>query len=130
MGNSVRKYVGADAMMKRLKQLQEQLPDRFGIALRQEAEVEATECKKNCPVDTGTLRASIHVEGPFREGRKISCNIVTGGAAQDYAMIVHEDLDALHKVGGAKYIEGTLNDSAPHMAERIAARIESNKVGE
>jgi hypothetical protein len=123
----VTKYTGAAAMMRNLRRLREQLPDEFGRALRQEAEVEATECKRATPVETGTLRGSIHAEGPFREGRKISASIVAGGAAEEYALIVHEDLDALHETGGAKYIERPLMESAPHMAERIAKRIDLNK---
>lgn len=113
-------FTGADDMMKRLRKLREQLPDHFGRALRQEAELEATEAKKRCPVDTGALRASIHAEGPKREGRKITCEIVAGGAAEPYALQVHEDLDAQHDNGEAKFIESTLNESAPHMGDRIA----------
>jgi hypothetical protein len=119
------KFTGASAMLRNLAKLREQLPDRFGNALRQEAEIEATECKKRTPVKSGALRASIHAEGPVREGRKISCAIVAGGPAAPYALTVHEDLEAYHKDGEAKYIEGPLNESASHMAERIAKRLES-----
>lgn len=110
-------------MTAALKKLQEQLPDRFGAALRQESEIEATACKQACPVDTGALRASIHAEGPFRDGRNISCNIVAGGPAEPYAFIVHEDLEAIHKDGEAKYIERPLAEAAPSLAARIAKRL-------
>lgn len=113
--------------MKRLKQLQEQLPDEFGNALRQEAEIEATEIKKRTPVETGALRASIQVEGPIRDGRKVTCKISAGGPAEPYALVVHEDLEAYHKVGEAKYIERPLAESAPHLAERVAKRIDLNR---
>lgn len=111
------------AMVARLKKLQADLPDTFGNALRQEAEIEATECKKRCPVDTGALRASIQATGPFRDGRSISCNIEAGGPAAGYALIVHEDLEAVHRVGEAKFIERPLQESAQYMADRIAKRI-------
>lgn len=110
-------------MIAKLKKLQVEFPDRFGAALRQEAEIEATECKKRCPTDTGALRASIKVEGPFRNGRKVSCSIVAGGSAQPYALIVHEDLEAHHTTGEAKFIERPLNESASHLAGRIGARV-------
>lgn len=110
-------------MVAKLRKLQEELPDTFGNALRQEAEIEATECKKRCPVDTGALRASIQASGPFRNGRSITCNIEAGGPAEPYALIVHEDLEASHRVGEAKYIERPLQESAPYMADRIAKRI-------
>lgn len=112
-------------MLRNLAKIREQFPDRFASALNKEAEIEATECKKRCPVDTGALRASIHAEPPKREGRKITSRIVAGGAAAEYALIVHEDLDAYHKNGEAKFIESTLQESASSMAERIAARLKA-----
>lgn len=113
-------FTGGTAMLKKLQQLRAQFPDHFAAALRQEAEIEATECKKRCPVKSGALRASIHVEGPVRDGRKIQCRVVAGGPSLDYALTVHEDLDAIHKNGEAKFIERPLKEAAPQMAERIA----------
>lgn len=119
-------FNGADKTLAGLKKLREQFPDKFAAALYQEAQLEAKECKRVCPVDTGALRASIHVEGPFREGRRVWCTIVAGGPAEPYALIVHEDLDAYHANGEAKFIERPLAESAPYMPARIAARIELN----
>lgn len=98
-------------------------PDRAGAALRKETEIEATESKKRTPVDTGNLRTTIHAEGPERKGRTITCAVVAGSASEDYALVVHEDLEAHHPVGQAKYIESTLNESAPHMLQRVANRL-------
>lgn len=130
-------FVGTvDVMLSRLKGLRN-MPMEAGAALRQETEIEATECKKRCPVWNsdrevppnvvpGTLRASIHAEGPEIERGSIKCWIVAGGAAEDYALTVHEDLEAFHKVGEAKFIEGPLNESAPTLLGRVAARIDKN----
>jgi hypothetical protein len=120
-------FRGADAMMANLTKLQAFSPDEFARAIYQEAQIEATECKRRTPVDTGALRASIVVEDPKREGRKISVAIVAGGPSVDYALKVHEDLEAFHSNGEAKFIERPLRESAPHMASRIAARIDLNK---
>lgn len=114
-------------MLTKLTKIQAFAPDEFARAVYQEAVIEEKECKRRTPVDTGTLRASIHVEGPVREGRVIRVYIVAGGPAEMYALIVHEDLDAFHKVGEAKYIERPLMESAPYMADRIAKRIDLNK---
>lgn len=119
-------FNGTDAALAGLKKLREQFPDKVAAALYQEAQVEAKECKRLCPVDTGALRASIHVEGPFRDGRAISAKIVAGDASIDYALVVHEDLEAIHKNGEAKFIERPLDESAPYMPARLAARIELN----
>jgi hypothetical protein len=53
---------------------------------------------------------------------------VAGGGTVDYALIVHEDLEAFHRVGQAKYIESVLNESKRSMPARIAKRIDLKKV--
>lgn len=96
-------------------------------ALRQEAEIEMTEAKRRTPVDTGNLRGSEHVEGPTMSGRVLRAALVAGGPAAPYAVYVHENLDALHPVGQAKYIESVLLESMPYMADRIARRVRFNR---
>lgn len=122
----VTKFVGADKALAQLKKLQVFSPNEFARALSQEAQIEVKACKQVTPVKTGALRASIHLEGPEREGRTIRAWIVAGGPTVDYALIVHEDLDAFHGNGEAKYIERPLRESAPYMAARIAKRIDLN----
>lgn len=120
---------GVDKVKGKLTAFARQFPDHAAQALRIETEIEATECKRRTPVDTGALRASIHVEGPDREYRTLRTSIVAGGVAAPYAIIVHEDLEAFHKVGQAKYIESVILESRPYMADRIAKRIDFAKLG-
>lgn len=122
-------FRGADNALADLKKLRLVAPDRFGQALYQEAQVELKEIKRLTPVDTGALRASERVEGPVREGRRIYVTIVAGGPSAPYAFIVHEDTEAFHKYGQAKFIDQPLAESAPYMAERIAKRIDLNEKG-
>lgn len=42
------------------------------------------------PVKTGTLKASIHVEGPEVGAKSVSARVATGGEASEYAIAVHE----------------------------------------
>lgn len=114
-------------MRRRLDNLKKRFPDAQVRALYQEAQVEMTESKKRVPVDTGTLRSSGHVVKPATVGNRTTVDLVYGGAAEEYAIIVHEDLDAFHKVGQAKYLESVLMESAPHMTKRIAARVKFNE---
>lgn len=120
-------FSGASNALSDLKKIRLFAPDEFARALYQEAQIELTEIKKLTPVDTGALRASEHLEGPVREGRRIYITIVAGGPTVPYAFTVHEDLEAFHKNGQAKYIEQPLAESAPHMSDRIAKRIDLNK---
>lgn len=114
---------GLAGLLEKLAGAQRDLRDRAGAALRQEAEIEMTESKQRVPVDTGALRASGHVQPVRDEGGTLSVTLAYGGPSVDYAVTVHEDLEAFHRVGEAKYLENVLKESAPHMAERIARRL-------
>jgi len=92
-------------------------------ALYQEAEREMAASKLRVPVDTGTLRDSGHVQQPERDASGVSVTMGYGGAAEDYAIIQHESLELHHTVGQAKFLESVLQESAPHLLERIANRI-------
>ena len=84
-------------------------------ALREEAETIMTDSKQRVPVDTGVLRASGFVS-PVEDGVRLAY----GGAASDYAIYVHENLDANHPVGEAKYLERPVLEALPGLAERVA----------
>jgi len=90
-----------------------------------ETEIEATESKRRVPVDTGNLRDTIHATGPSMDGGQVTTAVVAGGPAAPYAIEVHENLDAFHPVGEAKYIESVLRESKPFMRDRIAKRARS-----
>lgn len=53
-----------------------------------------------CPVDTGTLRNSAYIND-LDNGYEIGY----GGAASDYALEQHENLQYYHPVGQAKFLE-------------------------
>ena len=125
---------GATQMVGMVKAVARKFPDRVANALNQEAEIEVTEMKKITPVDTtpnaphpGNLRNSIHAEKPEINGRTITQIIATGQEAP-YAIYVHENPDAIHPIGQWKFMESVLDDSRPHMARRIANRIDLDKM--
>ena len=127
MARARAKLTGAAAYRKKLQTLQKKFPDEVKRALYVETEIEVKEVKRRTPVDTGNLRASIHQVGPTREGRRVFTKIVAGGTAAPYAIYVHEDPDAFHKVGQWKYLESVILESRPFLAQRIAKRIELNR---
>ncbi len=118
------KMDGMSELGRRLELLSADIVVEIGEALRAEGEIEMTEAKKRTPVDTGALRASGHVTGPDRKGRDVEVRLSFGGPAVQYAVEVHENLEAWHRVGQAKYLESVLNESASHMANRVARRLE------
>jgi len=110
-------------MKAKLRKVAAKLPLRVGAALYQEAQIEMTESKRRVPVDTGVLRASGLVDVPQSDGRNITVTLSYGGAAETYAIIIHEDLEMFHRVGQAKYLESVLDESRPYMLGRIAKRL-------
>jgi hypothetical protein len=139
---------GVSEMVALLKQIGQKFPDRVSAALYQEAQVIMTESKRRCPVakDGGVLRASGAVSQPVRgAGRNISVTLSYGGAADAYALAVHEHLSVHsppswltaeengHPVQwtssgtGPKFLESVINEAKPEMAGRLMARIDLNK---
>ena len=118
-------------MRAKVLRVAKRFPDEVIRALFFETELETKEVKRRTPVDKGPLRGSVHQEGPTRTGtnyRTIGTAIVAGGPAAPYAVYVHENLDAFHPVGQAKFIESVILEVRPYMAARIAKRIELNRV--
>lgn len=122
------KVEGVDTVRAKLERLAKQIPNEVAQALYAEAQIEAAESRRRTPVDTGDLRRSHHVTKPDLGGRRISVSIEVGGPAAPYAILVHEDLEAFHPVGQAKFLESTLLESAPYMAQRVARRIELTRL--
>jgi hypothetical protein len=120
--------VGAAKLEAKLRQLGAAAIKEGGRALYQEALVEQKESMRRTPVDTGALRGSHETSKPEQDGQDVSVRITVGGPAAPYAVPVHENLDAFHKVGQAKFLESTILESRSSMAERIAKRIDLNAV--
>ena len=92
-------------------------------AVRTVLEIKRTSVVKRTPKDVGTLRNTIHVEGPTSSGKKISGAIVAGGPAAPYAIVQHENLQYKHKVGQAKYLESVMLEARPTIALDIRTQI-------
>ena len=115
---------GTKELEAKLKAIAAAMPSKIGVALYREAQIEMTESKKRVPVDTGALRSSGVVQKPVSDGNATSVTLGYGGPSVDYAFKVHEDLEAFHKVGQAKYLESVLMESAPNLLQRIANRLD------
>lgn len=103
------------------------------------------DCQAATPVDTGTLKASIHVEGPDVNATSVEAKVATGGESSSYAIAVHEGVGprtitpvnkkalywpgAAHPVksvnnpgfAGRKYIERPLLAARPQLLAFISA---------
>jgi hypothetical protein len=117
---------GVDKLKRRLDK-RPQLATMIGRAILAETRIEAKESMRRTPVEYGTLRSSTEVLGPFYDAG-IYCQIHVGGPSAPYAVYVHENLEAQHTVGQAKFLESTIAESRPFMAARVAKRLNLNEV--
>lgn len=93
------------------------------------------------PRDTTTLASAEGVAEPRREENLIVVELGVGGAAGDkrnpktgemassYALYVHENLEAHHPTGTAKFIEIPFNQAKRGMAGRIAESMRNDLKG-
>lgn len=125
--NATVTFTGWDNVLAALGRLPERTLKATGAALYREAEQIMTDSKEHfVPVDLGVLRDSGFVELPNIDGGRVSVTIGYGGAASEYAAIVHEDLSANHPNGGeAKYLERPLLSAAQGLAGRVADEVKA-----
>lgn len=119
---------GAAELAARLRTLATAIPVELGRALYQEALIEQKESMRRTPVLTNALRGSHVTTKPVINGREVTVSIEVGGSAAPYAIYVHENLEVDHPNGQAKFLESTINESAPFMAARLAKRIDLNRM--
>ena len=79
-----------------------------------------SESVKQCPVNTGRLRASATVTPVKEEGDTFYVEV---GYGTDYAIYVHERTELRHKVGKAKFLEDPLKENANNYKEWIRSAI-------
>lgn len=75
-------------------------------AVNDSAEDLVAQAQAATPVDTGTLKASLHTDGAQVAGNSVTATVQTGGEANEYAIYVHEGTS--RGVPAFKYLEGPL----------------------
>jgi len=114
---------GVKKLDKKLKKYTSRTLEEVAVHLNREAEGIMSQSKELVPVDTGTLRSSGHVKDAVIKGRKVQVQLGYGGAGAEYAKIVHEDLNAFHTVGMAKYLSIPYRKAVKGVAKRISVRL-------
>lgn len=107
-------------MGAKVMRLAQEFPRRAAAAAKAEFEIEKEESVRRTPKKTGDLRKSHEVTEPKITRSKIRVTITV---SMPYAVDVHEDTEAFHAIGQAKFLESTLFESRKSMGSRIAARI-------
>lgn len=104
------RYIGTAALLGR------------GRAAIREAVVDSAEdlvsqAQDRTPVDTGNLKASIHVASVVGAGLGVEATVATGGEANEYAIYVHE---GTYKMVGRPFLSQALIDNANVYRQAIA----------
>lgn len=121
------KVKGTKELQHALKQLGDRASEELGKGLYAEGELIMTESKKQCPVDTGTLRGTGHVEKPEMSRYGPTVTLGYGGPAAPYAVYVHEDLTKRHNPPTkAKYLEDPAKAATSTMPQRLVERLRRN----
>jgi hypothetical protein len=97
------------------------------MALRSEAQDAFAASQDEVPVDTGALKASGRVRpetGVFTRGGEVYLELTYGGTATEYSIYVHENLEASHPHGKAKYLEDPMTRQVNGISGRIADKVE------
>lgn len=117
---------GSTEMVREVRSLAKRHPRAVERALYKFGSIEMKEMKRRTPVDTGTLRDSGFVEKPVWVSQgEIQMALGFGGAAESYAIYVHEDMEAFHRVGQAKFAKSVLDESERYFPQRIAADVKA-----
>lgn len=112
---------GVKRIQQTFKAMPEELRAVLGQTLFWEAQEAYLKSQELVPVDTGTLKSSGTVVGPVDEGDTLSVTIGYGGAAGEYAVFVHEDLEAYHtSPTQAKFLEQAIIEQSRQMGRRIS----------
>jgi hypothetical protein len=116
---------GAAELIAKFERLGGEMDDIAASALYQEAEKIMTDSKENyVPVRDNVLRSSGYVDDPEINADGISIEMGYGGAAADYAVIQHENLDFKHGGGkSAKYLEKPLMEAERGLTQRVGLKM-------
>ncbi len=108
-----------DTVTPNLQRLARQYPAATQDALLEEGFAIMSESQKQVPVMTGRLRSTGSVNDDTRKNRPS----VLLSYGTNYAISVHEDLDASHTVGNALYLRNPFLAAGKGYLQRMARRI-------
>jgi hypothetical protein len=112
--------VNTKKTQQELLQLARELREAAVVGMRKFEEEEMEESQKLVPVDTGELKNSKYIDEPYWDGDRLRGAL---GYTAPHALTVHENHDAIYRVGQSNYLAQPLDESAPYMVRRIAATI-------
>ena len=126
---------GLEGIIRGLEKQKGHAIERGSRALVQEANDIMAESISQVPTETGTLRDSNYIEGPYVSPEEVrvrlgyggsndQTNPVTGQKASEYAVMVHERLGSIHPSGNSKFLETPVMQASRSMESRVGSRMQ------
>jgi hypothetical protein len=112
--------INSGAVMRRLPSTWKKFEEAGGRSLYNIARGILSEAKKLVPIDTGDLQRSGKIV-PVMLASGVKTYVVM--FTMPYALKVHEDLEAFHRVGQAKYLEVPFRMASATVRARLAEGI-------
>lgn len=118
--------IGDEKLAARLSVLDKEMTQRTAEALRKAGGEIIRVTIPKTPLATGELRARSFNEGPLQDGNKhvqvVGFEKHAGNWDKDnaYAVPVHEDKEAIHKVGEAEFLLKGLQDTESYLLKYLA----------
>lgn len=122
------RFEGVTALRRKLAAAAKRVDDEAGRTLVPEAEHIRRQAQARTPVDEGDLRDSFEVSKAKKRRGVISVEITAGGAKAPHGAKVHEDLEAHHTRGEAKFLERPTLQARGSLLRKLGRRFSLRKV--
>lgn len=115
-----------DRLFGKLDKLVENIEGRSAAGAFAAGLMVQAEAQRRTPVDTGNLRGSAFTRRVPEDLTPDGWATVEVGFSADYAVFVHEDMEARHAVGQAKFLESAVYDLRERIVEVIKQHARTN----
>jgi hypothetical protein len=110
-------------MQRNLKRIAQNVPEQLEEAAQAVGDDLVRQVRDRTPVATGLLRDSFEARTEAKRDKVV----ITIGTDVPYAPFVHENLEAQHEVGDAKFLESVLDEAEPGLMHAVGKRIDLRK---
>lgn len=111
---------GMDDFVSNMRDVSRIVPEKGPKSLTELGIIIMGKAQDNTPVKTGNLRSTGTVHPVEIKDDEVSVTLSFGSEDVDYAKVVHEDLEARHTNGSAKFLEKAIVESEEYALGVIA----------
>lgn len=119
MASSLFRIINADKIAPKVKRLKAEYGRAYSRAIRRAGLLVQREAQKKTPVDTGLLRKSART---LANGSGFDTTVSVSFSTA-YAIYVHEDLEAYHEVGQAKFLERAALENREEIIRMVKSEV-------